>query len=236
MDTTKKIKKTIGLVSVVCVGLAALLGILLLFEVLHTSGLLGQIYLSLLIIVVAGLFLLNSVEAIARKNKFGLVAMGLICFSALLFFLIVWSPSIRNAKGFLKFIVIVAMLSILFNLIVGTVLSLGKQVLAVQCINYVSFVYIEVSIATLIIGSSFFFDKGMWRFFLTACIIFVALLIVLSVKKKTATKQAKAEETANAEPVTETVETVTIPKAEYEQLLAKAEAYDKALQDNLISK
>ena len=65
----KLIKKWISIVSIVCISISGILGILYVAEVLKGSIYLGNVLLTLLTFVVAGLLLLNCVSMPKEKEK-----------------------------------------------------------------------------------------------------------------------------------------------------------------------
>ena len=66
----KLIKKWISIVSIVCISISGILGILYVAEVLKGSIYLGNVFLTLLTFVVAGLLLLNCVSMPKEKEKY----------------------------------------------------------------------------------------------------------------------------------------------------------------------
>lgn len=74
----KLIKKWISIVSIVCISISGILGILYVAEVLKGSIYLGNVFLTLLTFVVAGLLLLNCVSMPKEKEKLGYTSMILI--------------------------------------------------------------------------------------------------------------------------------------------------------------
>ena len=103
------------------------------------------------------------------------------------------------------------MVSILLDLIVGNYILLGKSLLFIQILQYLSFAYVELVLAFVILGSAALIVY--WQIFVLAIIVALTLYIVLKVKEKNIAQK----ETESSE------ELVTITKAEYEELLAAAE-------------
>ena len=212
----KKLVKIISTVILICVISAAIIGLGLLFALFGLSDPLANILLSLLTVFIAGLFLLNSINAITSGNKVGIFAACMIVVSAILFLLLIWAGSLGELEVFKYIIVIVSMVSILLNLIIGHYIVLGKSLLALQIFLYLSFSYVELVLAFAILGDSTLIT--FWQIFVTAIIISLTLWIVLKVKEKNiAQNQTEKKTTASSD------EFVTITKQEYENLKAEVE-------------
>lgn len=210
------LKKLITITSLVCVGISALLGILLLIKLVPTNATIGKIYLTLLTIFISGIFLLNAIDALNRKNVFGYITAVLICLSAVLFLVCIWG----GITGFfLKLTVWFAMASILLDMIVSNVLALGNAYLFLQIPEYLLLSYIEIAIGLLIsTGSTALID--VWQVFAICIILFLALLITLNILVKS--KRGKKTEEVKRD-------TVTISREEYEGLLNKIKELESKL-------
>ncbi|MBO4252266.1 MAG: hypothetical protein J5911_06380 [Clostridia bacterium] len=209
--------KIISGVIVSCVVAAAAIGILLLFSIVSYSDVLGQILLSLLIVFIAGLFLLNSINALAVGNKLGIFAAFMVLVSALLFFVLIWANAYLGDFGevFSYIIVIVSMVSVFLNLIVGNYIALGRNLLAVQIVLYICFAYAELVISFAILGNDALIKY--WQILVAAIIVAFTLYIVLKVKQKNIAKSMIDADLTDKENY------VTIPKSEYENLKAEVE-------------
>ena len=201
----------------VCVGASALIGLGLLFGLIGSSDILGQVFLSLLTLFIAGLFLLNSINAVTQGNKVGIVAAFMIIVSAILFLALIWAGQYLGTFGaaFNYIIVIVSMLSILLDVIIGHYIVLRKRFLIVQIVMYVALAYVETVLAFAILGNGALI--AFWQVFVAAIIVALALYIVLKVKEKNL-----AQETVE-QKVDANTEYVTITKQEYENLKAEVE-------------
>lgn len=222
----KKLFKIVSAEILVCVISAALIGIGLLFGLFKGTDVIGQIMLTLLTLFIAGLFLLNSINAVTAGNKVGIAAAIMLVVSALLCIILIWAGGLLGDfyDTYARITVIVAMVSILLDLIVGNYIILGKSLLIVQIFQYLSFAYVELVIAFLILGSEALIN--VWQIFVLAIIIALTLYIVLKVKEKNiAQKETENKVNANGE------EMVTITKKEYEELKAAAEKL-KELTEN----
>lgn len=213
----KKLVKIVSAEILVCVISAALIGIGMLFGLIKGTDLIGNIMLTLLTLFIAGLFLLNSINAVTAGNKLGIAAAIMLVISALLCIVLIWASTLLgdfyNTYG--KITVIVAMVSILLDLIVGNYIILGKSLLLIQVFQYLSFAYVELVIAFVILGSNVLIN--VWQLFVLAIIVALTLYIVLKVKEKNiAQKEIENIINVNGD------EFVTITKVEYEELKAAA--------------
>ena len=214
----KVLVKSVSTVILVCVIAAAAIGLALLFNAISGSALLGKIFLSLLTVFIAGLFLLNSINAITAGNKVGIFSAYMIIASAILFLLLIWVSQYFGSFStiFNYIIVIVSMLSVLLNLIIGHYIVLSTKLLAVQVALYLCVAYVELALSFLILGSSVFFDN-IWQVFAAAVIVAITLYVVLKVKEK------NLAQTAREKAVKGSDEYITITKTEYENLKAEVE-------------
>ncbi|MBQ9485697.1 MAG: hypothetical protein IJU83_02545 [Clostridia bacterium] len=180
----KKLVKIISIEILVCVITSALIGIGLLFKLFEGSDVLGRIMLSLLTLFIAGLFLLNSINAISSGNKIGVFSACMIVFSAVLFLLLIWLVDVLGSfyTPFIYIVVIVSMISILLNLIIGNYIALGTSLLAIQSIFYVCFAYVQLVLSFVILGNSALIN--VWQVFVLACILVLTFYVVLKVKQK----------------------------------------------------
>lgn len=208
--------KIISGVIIACTVAAAAIGLGRLFNLIGDSDILGQILLSLLTIFIAGLFLLNSINAITVGNKLGIFAAFMIMLSALLFLVLIWANQYLGSFGeiFSYIIVSVSMLSVLLNIIVGNYIALGKSLIALQVILYICFAYVELVVSFAIFGNSTLINY--WQILVAAIIVILTLFIVLKVKQKNIAQASAVRGAENGEYI-------TITKTEYENLKAEVE-------------
>ena len=220
-----KLKKALTLVTIVCLALAGLIGIMFLVNIIAQfigeglSTFLVKVLFTLLVVFSAGLFLLNAVEAISRKSIFGFISAGLIAVSSLLFLVFIWFlwQKIDQGSAYLHATWIISAATILFNVIVGNVIGLGKKLLPLQIINYVTLFYVELVIVMLICGNSSLFEESRWLLFAIVAIVWIVFSIILSIKKKSIARAAVNGE----KPQPQAADTVTLSKAEYQALIDK---------------
>ena len=221
--TSAKLKKILTLVTIVCLATAGLIGILFLINTTadfigdNFSAFLVKFLLTLLVVFSAGLFLLNAVEAISRKSIFGFISAGLIAVSSIMFLVFIWFlwQKIDEGSTYLHLTWIVSAITILFNVIVSNVIGLGKKLLPLQIITYLTLFYIELAIVLLICGNNALFGD-IWLIFAIVAIVWLLFTIILSIKKKSIARAAVSE--AIQAPADDTV---TLSKAEYQALLDK---------------
>ena len=221
--TSAKLKKILTLVTIVCLATAGLIGILFLINTTadfigdNFSAFLVKFLLTLLVVFSAGLFLLNAVEAISRKSIFGFIAAGLIAVSSIMFLVFIWFlwQKIDQGSTYLHLTWIVSAITILFNVIVSNVIGLGKKLLPLQIITYLTLFYIELAIVLLICGNNALFGD-IWLIFAIVAIVWLVFTIILSIKKKSIVRAVVSE--AVQAPADDTV---TITKSEYQALLDK---------------
>lgn len=220
----KKLVKAVSTLIIVCVVIAAIIGLLLLFNMIEGSTLIGNIMLTLLTVFISGLFFLNSVNAIVKGNKLGIAAAIAIMICAVLYILLIWiGDTITEAFTlYPHFVVILSMASIFLNLVISNYITLGKSLLGLQVALYISFGYIETAAAFAILGNPVLIE--VWQIFVAAIIVSLALYVVLKVKQKNI---AQAE---SQNKLGENGEFVTITKEEYERLKA-AEEKLKAMEN-----
>lgn len=213
----KALVKSVSTVILVCVIAAAAIGLLLLFEAISGSELLGNIMLSLLTVFIAGLFLLNSINAVTAGNKIGIFAAFMIIASAILFLILIWvSEYLGSFKDTFNYIiVIVSMLSVLLNVIIGHYIVLGTRLILVQIAMYLCFAYAQLVISFVILGNGALIEY--WQIFVAAIIVALALYFVLKVQGKNIAQTQREQAVANSG------EYITITKTEYENLKAEVE-------------
>ena len=149
---------------------------------------------------------------------FGFISAGLIAVSSVLFLVFVWFlwKKIESGSTYFHVTWIISAITILFNVIVGNVIVIGKKLLPLQIIDYVTLLYIEVAIVSAICGASeLFFADTRWLIFAIIAIVWVVFVIILSIKKKAITREAVSQ--VELKPLAN--DTITLNKAEYQALL-----------------
>ena len=224
----KTLVKSVSICIIISVIVAAIIGLGLLFNIIKYSDIFGNVLLSLLTVFIAGLLLLNSINAITSGNKLGIFAAFMIILSAVLFFVLIWGSRYLGTfgEGFNYAIVIVSMTSILLDVIVGHYIRLKSSLIAVQIVMYLAFAYIETAISFAILGNGALIS--FWQIFVTAIIVTVTLYFVLMVKEKNVAQDSVKEKIDGED------EFVSITKTEYENLKAEIERLKTAQEQNKV--
>ena len=214
-ENKRVLRKIITITAISCVAIAGLIGLALLFNIFSYADFIGNILLTVLIVFLAGMCLLNAIDAIAKMNKTGIITAGFVLLSSVLFLVMVWAGKFFGGfyDAYAKITVIIAMASILLDVIVGNYIVMGKKNLVLQIIDYIALVYIEIAIALAILG----FDTliKIWTLFGAVVIVFIVLYIILRVLAKAKRSNEQAVE-----------------KKELEDLKAENERLKKLLDDN----
>lgn len=196
----KILVKSVSAEILVCVIAAAIIDIGMAVGVIKGSGLLGQVMLTLLTLFIAGLFLLNSINAVTAGNKLGILAAFMLVVSAALFVFLIWGADLLGDAydAYSRVIVVVAMVSVLLNLIVGNYIVLGKRLIIIQILQYLSFAYVELVVSFMIFGNNALVSAALIPVLISAIIVTFTLYIVLKVKQKNMA-QAEVENRVNAD-------------------------------------
>ncbi|MDY6367175.1 MAG: hypothetical protein SPL13_01460 [Clostridia bacterium] len=215
----KTLVKTISIITLVSVIVAALIGLGLLFKIISVDFWIGRILLSCLTLAVAGILGFNSIRAITSGNKIGLIAGILIPVSAGLFLVLIWLVDVLGSfyQPFLYVVVIISSISILMNVIISNVMSMGKSLILLQVIYYLLISYIILTLDFVIFGNLVLINH--WMIFGAVVIVAIALFAIFLVKKKNIF-QNEAEQRVAEGYVKITVEEYEGLKAEVARLKA----------------
>lgn len=215
MNISKKLQKIIALTSIICLSLGGLIGIGLLLNIFgeNPSEAITCVLLTLLTIFVAGLLLLTSTEAIARKNKLGYISSSLILLSAFMMILQIWLAYLVPDFGetYIKIVLIISALSIFFSIVVNNYITLGKNLLVVQIIGYVTFIYFEFALVSTISFDLELVNIPFW----IITIVWIVMFLILKIKSK--------------EFKTNSSEMITITRQEYDDLKNKIKELEEML-------
>ena len=99
----------------VCVAVFVLLGILALFEVVDLFGessILGKLFLTSLVGMVAGSMFLLPIDTMATRKVLSIVTFLLVCFALVMFLILIWFPQVTQTDNFGKILSVVATLSL----------------------------------------------------------------------------------------------------------------------------
>lgn len=211
----KLLKKITSFATIIVTALTALTLILLLFDKKLFGEVNGDMLLTISTIGIGGFFAINSMNMISKNKIIGFISLGLILASVILIILATWIDFDSNL--YMQVTLSLGLLSVLFNIIVSSGLSLGKSKIVWQILVYI-IVSITDIVSTLIIFGLVVIDNiGM--FFLMMLILSVFGVIILKILSK--------------KMISDLVEVnkdiVKISKSEYEMLLEKSKKYDELL-------
>ena len=216
---TKLIKKWISIISIICISVSGILGILYATKILKDSIYLGNVFLTLLTFVVVGLLLLNCISMPKEKEKLGLGSMILIGASMLLTLFTIWVKPLRDSKVFLNIVIWICAISIFINILVGNYLKLGKKLLVVQIISYVLLAFLEFLLCGNILSYAFIEKISNGVVIGVVIIAWLTLSIILFIKGKDS--NLKIENETSTQNLPEGM--MLISKKEYEAMLQELE-------------
>jgi len=214
----KLAKKILTITTIVATCIVSLLLIFLLFDVQLFGDSLLNVLITFACLSVGGFFAINSLNMIPKNKVLGYVSLGLIAGSVVLIIFGCW---LDLAEGVMLDITLsLGLLSILFNIIVSSGLSLGKCMLVWQII-----VYVVVGLTDLLATLGIFgaIDLGkIIAWFMTLIILSIVGVVILKVFAKKGVSDA-VENDKNY---------VKITKEEYAMLVDKASKYDKLMANS----
>ena len=177
----EKLKKTLLILSLSGVGIAAVMLILAVFGVNIFVGIPLRILLIISTVAVASGISINEIAVIKRKKFLGFIGLGLLALSTA-FAIVIFCSNILEVGGvFVKITSITAIFSVMFIMIISYYSKLGKHVLAAQIPAYICLAAIDFVLSLTIAGVSVFKLPGIPHIFAILCIVAVALLISLAV-------------------------------------------------------
>ena len=210
MKMAKKIT-TIG--TIVATAITGLMLILLLFEVKLFGEFNGDVLLTMATLGIGGFFAINSMNMISKNKVIGLVSLGLILASVVLIILAAWINF--DNELYMKVTLALGFVSVLFNIIVSSGLSLGRTKMVWQILVYIIVGVTDILASLIIFGVLELDSIGM--LFLMFLILSIFGVIIL----KTLSKKVISD------LVEESKDMVKISKTEYEMLVEKAKKYDE---------
>lgn len=215
MKLAKKIT-TIG--TIVATAITGLMLILLLFKVKLFGDVNTDMLLTMATMGIGGFFAINSMNMLSKNKIIGWVSLGLILASVVLIVLATWISFDNETYPRVTFAL--GLLSVLFNIIVSSGLSLGKTKMVWQVLVYIVVGITDIVATLLIFGALQLDDIGM--FFLMLLILSVFGVIILKILSKKMI----------ADIVEDNKDMVKISKTEYQMLVEKAKKYDELVAKN----
>lgn len=215
MKLAKKIT-TIG--TIVATAITGLMLILLLFKVKLFGDINTDMLLTMATLGIGGFFAINSMNMLSKNKIIGWVSLGLILASVVLIVLATWISF--NNETYPRVTFALGLLSVLFNIIVSSGLSLGKTKMVWQILVYIVVGITDIVATLLIFGALQLDDIGM--FFLMLLILSVFGVIILKILSKKMISDI----------VEDNKDMVKISKTEYQMLVEKAKKYDELVAKN----
>lgn len=215
MKTTRKILTIISIVTMIA-SILMLIGAL--FGVPVFKGTLFKVLLSCATLAVGCAFAIKALSIFRRSRVVSIISLLLITLSVVLAFIVYWIGFEKSA-AFNKFLLILAMATILFNIIVSLIIKLDRRYIALQVITYVLVLVIDIIITLQILNVDIFGIKHFWKFFIAICLVAFALLCTTSIlgrKYDGGDKEGKDKQGF-----------VKIPQNEYDELKSKIKALEE---------
>ncbi len=215
MKLAKKIT-TIG--TIVATAITGLMLILLLFKVKLFGDVNTDMLLTMATLGIGGFFAINSMNMLSKNKIIGWLSLGLILASVVLIVLATWISF--NNETYPRVTFALGLLSVLFNIIVSSGLSLGKTKMLWQVLVYIVVGITDIVATLLIFGALQLDDIGI--FFLMLLILSIFGVIILKILSKKMI----------ADIVEDNKDMVKISKTEYQMLVEKAKKYDDLVAKN----
>ena len=214
----KRAKKVLSILSLTTMCLAVLMLIWSIFggsdKVFSGTGL--SVLLTFSAIAICSAFLITSLNYFERNKVLSITSLTLNSLLMILFIVASW-VGIKSWFG--KFILILAITTIFFNIMVATGIKLSKRYRVLQIVNYVLIIAIDVLLISTIMGFNVIKMMG-WQVFTLICLCTFGTLLALGIlaRKNVVVKAEKDEG-----------EYISIKRAEYNALLLKL----KSLEDEI---
>ena len=206
----KLVKKILTIVALST--LAIVFGLLIgaIFKLNVFEGILFKILLSSATITVASAFAITAVSYFNKQSVLSIVTLSLLGILTILALVIYWME-IAFVSTFTRITLNLAVVTVLFCILVGNGVKLGNRFKALQIITYV-LVGVAVILLTLLIwGVDLFGITGLAQIIGVEFLVALAMLCVLSI-------MSRKSYVVDEDPRKVDVESITIPKIEYESL------------------
>jgi len=203
-------KKGLIIATLASLGACALMLILTVFGINFLEGVKGSVLATVATLTAAGYFSISSHTMLSKNKTLGYVSFGLIGLSLIFMVLFIWKL-VENAI-FNKAVLTVALLSVLFIFLVSNNLKLGKKFRIVQI---VCDAILSLLILLILLSSYGVVKLGD---ILSLFIINIILAVVAFITISVLANKVQGDEISDVK-----TGYVRITKAEYEELLAKAE-------------
>lgn len=179
MKTTKKILMYSSLTTLaVCIVL--LIGAI--FGLKTFEGAILKLLKTCATIAIAGFFAINALTMTDKNKIMGYVCAGLLGFLSLLLLVIYWANISWGV--FQQLVFVLAIATILFNIIVNLNLKLDKNFLVLQIVTYILIAVIDIVLTLVIFGSTILANGTVLKLFIAGCIVVFGLLCALGILGK----------------------------------------------------
>ncbi len=218
-----KTKKILTIVTLVSIAIPILLLIGAIFGLEVFSGFTLKLMLTLATVAVAGAFSINALNIYNKRKVIAMISISLLCLCSILAFVIFWSnfttPTIFN-----NLVIVLAMATVLFCIIVSMHLKLEKKFLIIQIITYSLIIIIDIILTLIVFGIDVLSIEGLSQLFWTMCLTTFALLCTTGILgKKASSLDSKDSNSSN--------KFVKISIEEYENLKNRIKELEAELEN-----
>jgi len=217
------IKKILTIVTITSIAIPILLLIGAIFGLEVFSGFTLKLILSLATIAIAGAFSINAVNIYNKKQNISIICLALLGLSTILGIIIYWSD-FTTALVFNNLVIVLAMATVLFCIIVSMHIKLQKKHLPIQIITYCLIIIIDIMLTLIVFGIDLLSIDGLSQIFWVLCLVTFALLCTTAVLSKKSINEP-----------TNTIENddkyIKITKKEYENLKNRIKELENQLNN-----
>lgn len=216
-----KIKKILGISSIVTLGICILLLLGALFKVTDTFNK-DKVFLYILLssaVICAGCFFSMSSLNFSKVNKIlSYITTGLI-WVTVVGALIVFFSKFSVPEMFSKVLFTIGIIAIFFVIIAGTYIKVGSNYKVLQAVTYILIIVIEIILILQLFGVSIIKD-GFVKFFVAMCIIALALLATTNIiGKRVQTTEVKTQNGY-----------ISVKKDDYDKLVERVRELEEKLK------
>ena len=194
-------KKVLLITSLTCVAISCLLLILAIFGVNVFGGVLLRVLLSTATLAVGCGIALSDFNVLERRKYLGIVSLCLLGLSVLMA-LVSFATPLFEVEIYNRVLGVVALFSVIMNIIVALNTKLEKRFVPLQIATYVVVSLVALALILLICGISIFNIDGLRQMFWVLVVVTVGLLIattVVGTKKRGDDNTTKQKTTSKLE-------------------------------------
>lgn len=179
----EKIKKGLTISSIVSLVVAVGFLIGAIFGLNIAKNPVFSIMITFAILCIACVLAINSLTLIEEKQVMSIIDLSFICALTLLSIILLWKQVEITNIAF-KIDIILALFTVLFNIVVSYKLKLGKNLIVLQIITYVFVIAIDVLITIIILGIDLFKINWFSKLFWVICLVAFIMLVTISILSK----------------------------------------------------